>query len=300
MSSEHGVKAIYYALFANLGIAVAKGIATFFTMSGSMLAETIHSLADCINQLLLLFGLKSSKRAPDSAHPLGYGKDIYFWSFVVALMLFSIGGLFSIYEGIHKINSHEPIQKVWIALTVLGVSIVLEVLSLIGAIKEINKLKKDKPFFTWLNQTRNSELIVVLGEDTAAVFGLVIAFIFVSLSDYLNMPVLDAIGSIAIGVILLCISFFLIFRMKALLIGKSANPEVQDQIEKTISEGAGVEKVLNILTIQNGPYVMLAAKIKMDRNINIEEACKKINTIEIDLKNRFPSLEWSFIEPDIK
>ena len=300
MSSEHGVKAIYYALLANFGIAIAKGIATFFTMSGSMLAETIHSLADCINQLLLLFGLKSSKRAPDSSHPLGYGKDIYFWSFVVALMLFSIGGLFSIYEGIHKLHSDEPIQKVWIALTVLGVSIVLELLSLLGAIKEIKMLKKDKPFFTWFKQTRNSELIVVLGEDTAAVLGLVIAFIFVYLSNALNMPVLDAVGSIAIGVILLCISFFLIFRMKALLIGKSANPEIQAQIEKAIAKGSGVEKVLNILTIQNGPYVMLAAKIKMDKNINIEEACKKINKIEKNLKNRFPTLEWSFIEPDIK
>ncbi len=300
MSAEHGTKAIYYALFANFGIAVAKGVATFFTMSGSMLAETIHSLADCVNQLLLLFGLKSAKRLPDKSHPLGYGKDIYFWSFVVALMLFSIGGLFSIYEGVHKFHSDEPIQRVWIALTVLAVSVVLESLSLLGAIKEINSLKGDQPFLKWLKHTRSSELIIVLGEDTAAVLGLVIAFIFVYLSHALSMPVLDAVGSIAIGVILLCVSFFLIFRMKALLIGKSADPELQDQIEEAIKEGSGVDEVLNILTIQNGPYVMLAAKIKMESSINIEDACKKINKIEKNLKLKFPSLEWSFIEPDIK
>lgn len=148
MAGHESTKAIYYALAANLGIAVSKGVAAAITMSGSMLAETIHSLADCVNQVLLLFGMKRSKIPPDELHPLGHGKDAYFWSFIVAMLLFSVGGLFSVYEGVHKLHVHENLQKVWIALTVLGISIILEGFSLFGALTEVKKIRQDKPFLT--------------------------------------------------------------------------------------------------------------------------------------------------------
>ena len=299
MASHESKKAIYYALAANFGIAVAKGIAAFITLSGSMLAETIHSLADCINQVLLLVGMKRSQLPPDEDHPLGYGKDAYFWSFVVAMMLFSVGGLFSIYEGVHKLHATEPISQAWIALVVLGVSIILESCSLFGALAQIKIIRKNKSFTSWLKTTRNSELVVVLGEDVAAVLGLVIAFVFVLLSHMLQMPIFDAIGSICIGVILLIVSFFLIIRMKALLIGKSADPEVQEVINNQIASDPYIEEVLHSITIQVGPYIMLAAKIRMKAGLDINDACRAINIMEEKLKKAVPDVRWSFIEPDI-
>ena len=299
MSGHSSVKAIYYALAANFGIAVAKGIAAFITQSGSMLAETIHSLADCSNQILLLFGMKKATIPPDDEHPLGHGKAAYFWSFIVAMLLFSVGGLFSVYEGIHKLHVHEPLQKVWIALIVLGISIVLESMSLLGALSEIKKIRKDKSFFYWLKNTRSSELMVVMGEDIAAVMGLITAFVFVVLAHVLENPFYDALGSICIGVILLIVSLFLILRMKDLLIGKSADPEIQQAVYDHITSDNRIADVFNIITIQIGPYIMLAAKIKLKDTSDTKSACEAINAMERGLKQRVPDIKWSFIEPDI-
>jgi len=299
MAGHDSAKAIYYALFANLGIAIAKGIAAFITRSGSMLAETIHSLADCTNQVLLLFGMKRAMIPADENHPLGHGKDVYFWSFIVAMLLFSVGGMFSVYEGIHKLHLNEPVNQAWIALTVLGLSIVLELSSLYGALTEIKKIRGDKSFSDWLKTTRSSELMVVLGEDIAAVLGLVVAFVFVVLAHVLQNPVYDAMGSIVIGVILLLVSFFLIIRMKDLLIGKSADPEIQNAIKKHIESNSHIDGVLNIITVQIGPYIMLAGKIKLKKDLDITNACNAINSLEVELKQRFPEIKWSFMEPDI-
>ena len=299
---SHGsssLKAILYALAANAGIALSKGIAAFITGSGSMLAETIHSLADCSNQLLLLVGMKRAGRMPDTEHPLGYGMVVYFWSFIVAMLLFSVGGLFSIYEGVHKLMNPEPITNAWLALLILAVSIVLESLSTLGSLREIRKLRGRKKLLGWIRSSRSSELIVVLGEDVAAVMGLVTAFVFVLLAWLLDRPALDALGSICIGAILICVSMFLIIRMKSLLIGSSADPEIESFIEKAIAGNGGVEQALRIITLQMGPYIMLAAKIRMKRGLHIDAACGIINGLEADLKKRFPEIRWSFIEPDI-
>ncbi len=298
MAGHESAKAIYYALFANLGIAIAKGVAAFITRSGSMLAETIHSLADCTNQILLLLGMKRAMAPPDVNHPLGHGKDVYFWSFIVAMLLFSVGGLFSVYEGVHKLHLNEPVNQAWIALTVLGISILLELSSLFGALSEIKKIRGTKSFMDWLKTTRSSELVVVLGEDIAAVLGLVVAFAFVVLAHVLRNPVYDAMGSIVIGVILLMVSFFLIIRMKDLLLGKSADPDIQEAIRKHIDEDSNIKDVLNIITVQMGPYIMLAGKIRMNKDLGIEGACRAINALETSLKQRFPEIKWSFIEPD--
>lgn len=299
MAGNESVKAIYYALFANLGIAVSKGAAAVITRSGSMVAETIHSLADCANQGLLLLGMKRAAIPPDEEHPLGHGKAAYFWSFIVAMMLFSVGGLFSVYEGIHKLHAHEPVQKVWLALTVLGVSIILEISSLFGALTEIKKIRGKKRFLEWLKSTRSSELVVVLGEDVAAVLGLIIAFVFVALSHISGDPIYDAIGSIAIGLILLIVSFFLIIRMKDLLIGKSADPEIETAIRRYLEIDPMIETILNIITVQIGPYIMLAGKIRLKKGIEITEACRAINRMESNLKREIPQIRWSFMEPDI-
>src|SRR3954464_3281563 len=204
--SDHGssLKAIFYAFLANLGIALAKLGAALYTHSGSMLAESIHSFADCGNQMLLYLGLKQAQKPADAKHPLGYGRETYFWSFVVALLLFSMGGVFSIYEGWHKLHDPAALNKAWVALLVLGTSIALESGSLMGCLREIKKLRGQRSLAYWVRNTRNAELVVVLGEDVAALVGLGLAFVFVALAAATGKPVFDAIGSIVIGVVLVC------------------------------------------------------------------------------------------------
>ena len=209
MAGPNATKSIFLALGANFAIAVAKGVAAFITSSGSMLAEAIHSLADCGNQGLLLYGLKHSKKAPSPDHPLGYGRAIYFWSFIVALMLFSMGGLFSIYEGIHKLSATEPLNKPWIAIGVLIFGMIVEGGALAGCIREVNKVRGDRSLWTWFRESRRSELIVILGEDAAALCGLTFALIAVSLAMVTGNPIWDAIGSIGIGVLLVIVAFFI-------------------------------------------------------------------------------------------
>ncbi len=296
---ESSYKAIFYAFLANMGIGITKLIAAIITGSGSMMAEAIHSFADTSNQILLFIGLKRSKRKPDDKHPLGYGKTVYFWSFLVAVLLFSMGGVFSIYEGIHKIHNPEPIHSLWIAITVLGISILLEIFSLIGAIKEINKIKKQMPILKWLKESRNPELIVVFGEDVAALVGLVIAFIFICLSYFLESPVFDSIGSICIGVLLIVISIMISIRIKSMIIGESASESIKNQIQNIISNIPEVEKVFNIITVQLGPDIMVSMKIKMNSNLNIQKAVEILNLLEKNIKKEIPEIRWSFIEPDI-
>ena len=298
-SHDSTVRAILYAFLANFGIAIAKTWAAWITGSGSMLAEAIHSYADTGNQVLLYLGLKQSQRPPDEEHPLGYGKLSYFWSFIVAILLFSMGGLFSIYEGYHKLLHPEPLSQVWIAIVVLVFAIVLEGGSLFGAIREIGKVKGDRPFREWLKHTRNSELVVVLGEDIGAQLGLIIALAFLSLALYTGNPVYDAIGSMCIGVVLLIISAFVGWRVRSLLVGRSADPEIQEAIEAILQDDPDIEKVLNTITIQFGPDTMLAVKIKMNSRLTIGEAIEHINQLERNLKLRIPKLKWCFVEPDV-
>jgi len=299
--SSHGgaARAILYAFLANGGIAIAKTWAAIVTGSGSMLAEAIHSYADTGNQVLLFLGLKQSVKPADEDHPLGYGMMSYFWSFVVALMLFSVGGLFSVYEGYHKLQHPEPLSSVWIAIAVLSIGILLEGFSLLGCIREIRKIRGARPFLAWLKHTRNSELVVVLGEDIAALAGLVLAMVFISLAVLTGNPVYDAIGSICIGVILILVSVFLTIRVRSLLVGRSADPMIQETIDEVIGNDEDIEKVFNVVTMQMGPDTVLAAKIKMSPEISIDRAARDINDLERTLKERIPGLRWCFIEPDV-
>lgn len=300
--SEHSssAKAILYAFLANLFIALTKSGAAIYTHSGSMLAEAIHSFADCGNQVLLYIGLKQAQQPADENHPLGYGRLSYFWSFIVALMLFSLGGLFSIYEGWHKLHAPEPLNQAWVALVVLGVSIVLETGSLIGCLREIAKLRRGRAFNVWFKHTRNAELVVVLGEDIAALLGLVIAFIFVSLAAVTGDTRFDALGSISIGVVLIAISVFVAMRIKRLIVGTSAEEDLREAIDAFILQDRAIEHVFNAITQQVGPKVMLAAKIKLRSGLSIEEAVAAINALERRIREQFPEVGWCFMEPDIE
>ncbi len=298
-SHSSTARAILYAFVANFCIAIAKSWAAWLTGSGSMLAEAIHSYADTGNQVLLYLGLKQSQRPPDAEHPLGYGKLSYFWSFIVAILLFTLGGVFSIYEGIHKFNHPEELSQIWVAIVVLLLAIVLEGGSLLGCLREIRKVRGERPFREWLKHTRNSELVVVLGEDIGAQLGLILALGFLGLAAMTGNPVYDAMGSICIGVVLLVISAFIAWRIKALLVGRSADPEIQAAIDEVIAHQEGIEQVFNAITIQFGPDTMLAAKIKLRGGITVETAVENINALERNLKQRIPNLKWLFIEPDV-
>ena len=297
---DASTKSIFFALLANLGIAITKTVAAVLTGSGAMLAESIHSYADCGNQGLLFLGLKASKKKPDPVHPLGYGKEIYFWSFIVALILFSMGGLFSIYEGIHKVNSHEGLKNPLIAIVVLVVSMALESASLYGCLRQINKLRHHETFWIWVKNSRQSELIVVLGEDIAALLGLFFALISVVLFIVTGNPVFDAIGSIGIGVLLIIVSFFLAVKVKSLLIGQSTDNETRSEIKMLLEARPEIDRILNLITLQLGPQIMVAVKAKMTKVDTVDQLIDNINTCESELKKKNPAIQWVFFEPDIR
>jgi cation diffusion facilitator family transporter len=300
VAHQEASRAILYALLANLGIALAKTWAAMFTGSGSMLAEAIHSYADAGNQVLLFIGLKQSQRPADAEHPLGYGKLSYFWSLLVALLLFSMGGLFSIYEGIHKLLAPEPLNRPSVGLLVLGVAVILEAFSLFGALREIAKLRGKRPLMYWLRRTRNAELVVVLGEDIAALVGLMLAFVFLGTTVLTGHLVYDAMGSIAIGAVLIVVSLFVANRIRGLIVGRSAEPELQALIEETIRRDPTIEKLLNTITVQVGSKVVLAAKISMKPGLTVAEAVEHINALEGRLKAEAPEIGWCFMEPDCR
>lgn len=297
---EASARAILYALLANLGIAIAKTWAAWFTGSGSMLAEAIHSYADAGNQVLLFVGMRQARRPADAEHPLGYGKLSYFWSFIVALLLFSVGGLFSIYEGMHKLLAPEPLNLPWVGMVVLAVAIVLEALSLAGALREIRRLRGEQPLLDWVRQTRSAELVVILGEDIAALVGLVVAFGFLGLTVLTGDPVYDALGSVIIGAVLVTVSMFIAQRIRGLLVGRSAEPALRAVIDRIIAADPAIDRVLNTITVQMGPKVMLAAKIAMRRGLSIDEVVLRINELERRLKAEAPQIGWCFIEPDLE
>ena len=215
-------------------------------------------------------------------------------------MLFSLGGLFSIYEGLHKLEHPEPLNQIWIALAVLILAVFLESAAMFGVLREVGRLRKAKSLRHWLKTTRNAELVVVLGEDFAALTGLSLALIFVGLAAVTGNPTYDAIGSICIGIILIVVSIFVAWRIRDLIIGKSAEPELQAEISRMIETDSVIEHVFNIITFQVGPQVMLAAKVKVRPDLSIAEAVANINRLEKRLKENHPEIGWSFIEPDLQ
>jgi cation diffusion facilitator family transporter len=300
MSSDaNSLRAIFLALGANFAIFVAKLVAAIFTGSGAMMAESVHSLADCGNQGLLLLGMRQAKRPPSSDYPLGWGRALYFWSFLVAMLLFSVGGMFSLYEGIHKLTSHEPLTWPWLAVGVLSFSIIAEGISMHGCLKEVNKVRNGRTLWRWFRETRASELLVIFGEDLAALIGLVLALAAVLLTMLTGNLLFDAIGTIAIGVLLIAVAIAVAVEVKALLIGQGVEPPRRAEFMAFLTARPEIAGIYNLLTLQMGDDVMIAVKARMAPTVSNRAMIEAINAVEADMKRKFPDIRWSFFEPDL-
>ena len=297
--NEHATGHIIQSLVVNLAITLAKFVAALFTGSGAMLAEAIHTSADCSNQILLLLGVKRARKQPDVAHPLGYGRELYFWSFMVAMLLFTGGGVFSVYEGIHKILRPEPVDHVLVGLAVLLFSLVLEGGSTISNVKEINKRRGSMRFFEYLQATKDSDLIVVLGENAAASLGLVLAMGSIGLAAVTGQALWDGVGSLLVGLVLLAVAIFLAVEVKSLLVGEGAYPVIDQAVRAVAAEHREIERVLRVLAVQQGPgEIMLAMKVRMRAGLSGEQLVDAINAFERTLKARIGEIRWCFVEPD--
>ena len=295
----NSLKTILYALGANFAIFLAKSVAAFLTGSAAMLAEAVHSLADCGNQGLLLLGMKRAKRPPNPDYPLGYGKEIYFWSFLVALMLFSVGGVFSLYEGWHKLHSVEPLNKPWIAVGVLVFGIVAEGISMRACLSEVKKARGALSLWQWFRESRQAEMVVIFGEDLAALLGLVFALLAIVATMVTGDPIYDAIGTLGIGVLLIVVAVFVAVAVKGMLIGQSVAPERRAEIERFIAARPEVRRVFSLITLQLGNDIMLAVQAEMaDTAVDGATMVRNINTVEAAVKAAFPEVMWSFFEPD--
>ncbi len=299
---EGSRKAIIAAFFANLGIAVAKFVGFLITRSASLLAESGHSLADTGNQALLMLGSKRGKRPADDAHPFGYGPERYFWAFVVALVLFSMGGLFALYEGFQKLRRPHEVSNPIVAFAILLIAVALETYSLRTAIKESNHIRS--PGTSWISFIRNSkspELPVVLLEDVGAELGLVFALVGLLLSEITGNPRWDAAGSIAIGALLVVIAFVLARETKPMLIGEAASDRDLEQIHSAIRSCPKVISIIHLRTMHLGPDdLLLAAKVDFDHSLSVQELAQAIDQVEIAVRAAVPKTTMIYIEPDIR
>ena len=299
MSHNAGsLRAILLALAANGGIALAKAVAAFFTGSGAMLAEALHSFADCGNQLLLLLGMRQARQPPNEDHPMGYGRVQYFWSMMVGVLLFSVGGVFSIWNGIVAMLHPEPLRFLLPSLAVLLVAVVLESLSLRGALQALAPERGDKSLWRWFRETRQSELMVVAGEDIAALAGLLIAFVALAITSLTGNPFFDALGSVLIGLLLVAVSVLVTTEVKSLITGESVSPEMRRAIHDYIAAQPEVDRVINIITFQWGDDMAVAVKARMAPMPSADALVAAINEVEERMQAHFPLMRWSFFEPD--
>lgn len=297
---SHAHKSIYLALSANIAIAVAKMTAAALTLSSAMMAESIHSLADSANQLLLLVGIKRSRRPPSEDHPLGYGKALYFWSFLVALIMFSVGGAYSFYEGLQKFLHPEPMYHPAVAIIVLIFSIAAEGTSFLGCMREINRDRRGKSLAAWFRETRKSDLLVVYGEDMAALIGLGLALAAVVLTLVTGNPVFDALGSMVIGLLLMLVAIFVGIEIKALLIGQGVEPDKGKEMKDFLEQQPEITEIYNLITLQLGSDIMVAVKARMTDCSSPQELIEAINRCENAFRETYPRVLWLFFEPDIR
>lgn len=301
MSTEGSMRAIIAALLANIGIAITKFIAAAFSGSASMFAEGIHSLADSGNQILLIVGGKRSRRAATAAHPFGYGRSRYIYAFMVSIVLFSIGGLFSITEGLSKLQHPHELEMVWLPLVVLGVAIVLESFSLRTAIKEANHIRHGKSWIEFIRHAKSPELPVILLEDFAALIGLVLAFGGVGLTVVTHNPIWDAIGTLAIGGLLVLVAVVLGLETSSLLVGEGATAEDTGKIRKALKDTDGVDSIIHMKTLYLGPdELMVGAKIAVGEKTTGKQIAKIIDAAEENMRTAVPAARVIYIEPDIE
>ena len=300
MSTEGGMKAVVAALLANVGIAISKFVAFAFTGSSSMLSEAIHSVADSGNQVLLLVGNKRSKKAPDAQHQFGYGRRRYVYGFIVSIVLFLVGGLFSLYEGFHKFQHPEDLSDAWIAFLVLGIAIVLEGFSFRTAVREANRARGKRSLFRFLRDARQPELPVILLEDLGALVGLVFALFGVSMAVVTGDGRWDGLGAMAVGTLLVVIAIFLAFEMAAMLVGESALPEEDAAIRAALASSPLVDRVIHVRTLHVGPdELLVGAKIAISKSDTGAEIAAGIDDAEARLRAAVPSAVYVFLEPDL-
>jgi cation diffusion facilitator family transporter len=296
---EGSKRAILAALFANLGIAVAKLVGYALTQSASMLAEAIHSLADTGNQALLLLGGSRATKAATPTHPFGYGRERYFWSFAVSLVLFSIGGLFALTEGIDKFRHPHELDSVWIAVAILVIAIGLETFSLRTAIREVNHVKGEGvSYWRFIRTSKQPELPVVLLEDAGAELGLFAALGGIVMAEVTGDARWDAVGSVVIGLLLIAIAIVLMIEMKGLLVGESATPADLEAITTALSAGPGVREIVHLKTQHIGPdEILVAAKVEFDPTLTFEQLIESIDATEVLVRTATPAARMIYIEP---
>jgi cation diffusion facilitator family transporter len=295
------MRAIIAALMANIGIAVTKFIAAAFSGSASMLAEGIHSVADSGNQILLIIGGKRASRVATAAHPFGYGRSRYLYAFVVSIVLFAVGGLFSINEGLSKLQHPHELEMVWLPLVVLGVAIVLESLSLRTAVIEANHVRHGKSWIQFIRHAKSPELPVILLEDLAALLGLVLAFGGVGLTVLTHNPIWDAIGTLAIGVLLVVVAIVLGLETSSLLVGEGASAEDSTRIHAALESTKGVASVIHMKTLYLGPEELLVgAKIAVAATATGKQIADIIDAAEAAIRSDVPAARVIYLEPDVK
>ena len=297
MSHSGSKTVIYAAIVGNTAIAITKFMAAAITGSSSMFSEGIHSLVDIGNGLLLLFGIKQSLRPPDEEHPFGWGKELYFWSFIVAIMIFAVGGGISFYEGVRHVMHPEPMRNILWNYGVLGFSVCFESWSWSIAFKEFRKEKGDLGYLEAMQKSKAPTTFVIFIEDSAALGGLFIALLFITLGHFLHMPVLDGVGSIVIGLLLTGVAIFLAYETKGLLIGEAADPEVVADVRRICEADDAVEKFVRVRTVHFGPnVVLLAMDLLFKPKIPSGEVAKAIDRMEVEIRELHPQIKYIYLE----
>ncbi len=297
---EGSRKAVVAAFFANMGIAAAKFVGFAITGAASMLAEAIHSVADSSNQGLLLLGGRRARRAASAEHPFGYGRERYFWSFVVAVVLFTLGSLFALYEGVEKLRHPHELESALVAVVILALAIVFEIFSFRTAVVECNRVRKGASWWHFIRRSKSPELPVVLLEDLGALVGLILALVGVVLADVTGNPSWDAMGSIAIGLLLGVIAITLAIEMKSLLIGEAASPRELDAIRAAIESNGEVRRLIHMRTQHLGPdELLVGAKIELDATLDAAGVARAINAVEERVRTAVPAARVLYFEPDV-
>jgi len=301
MKKQTSSKSIILAAFvANLFIAIVKFVVAFFTASSAMLAEGIHSTADTLNQVLLFVGIKKAAKKADELHPFGFSGEAYFWSFIVAIILFTTGAIFSIYEGVHKLRHPAPVDHLPVALLVLAVAIIAEAISLRVAVKKINAERGATGLAAFLHRTKKAELVVVFLEDTAALVGLFIALVALLIEYFTGILFFDGLASVLIGVLLAATALVMGYETKSLIIGESADPALLRRIRLLLLKEESIRRVIQIRSLHLGADdILLAIKVEFDAQLSTRQVCNLINGIEADLRGLYPEVTKIFIEPDI-
>lgn len=290
-------KAIIYAFAANFAIALTKTGIALWTGSSAMLAEAIHSFADCGNQVLLYIGMKRAAKIETDLHPMGFGRESYIWAMLVAITLFSVGGLFSVHEGWLRYQHPEAIENTEIALVILILAVIMEGISLSGAFNAMKAERGERSLWHWFRDTHSSELMVVVGEDIAAILGLLIAVIMLALTLLTGNPLFDAVGSMIIGVLLIMVALLIGMEIHSLLLGES-DIAIREGVKQFLQQQTSIQQALNVWAINHGSNVMVAIKAELLPDLTVSQAVNIINTLEKQIKVLYPRVKWVFFEID--